>query len=112
MLPQIDRSNAIFDVRQRLVANYVWELPWMKEQHGFIGAPAGRLAVQRIISWQTGAHWEPGHRATVGIRLARRNSDGDPNNPFVAGCTQAQIDSGLALTSAATSTLTAFAMIA
>jgi hypothetical protein len=58
-LPQLDRGNAIFDIRQRLVANYVWELPWMKEQHGVIGHLLGGWQYNGIISWQTGAHWEP-----------------------------------------------------
>ena len=59
MLPQLDRGNSIFDIRQRLVANYVWELPFFKSQQGFIGHVLGGWQYNGIISWQTGAHWEP-----------------------------------------------------
>jgi len=88
MLPQLDRGNAIFDIRQRLVANYVWELPWMKEQHGFLGHILGGWQYNGILSWQTGAHWEPW----------TQSNGGDPVGTIVnsAGttCTQADIDSG------------------
>src|SRR6185369_10226433 len=80
---------------QRLVANYVWELPWMKEQHGFIGHLLGGWQYNGIISWQTGAHWEPWTQSNGGDPVGSLGIlTGDPNNPFVAGCTQAQIDSG------------------
>jgi len=58
-LPQLDRGNSIFDIRQRLVANYVWELPFFQSQQGFIGHLLGGWQYNGIISWQTGAHWEP-----------------------------------------------------
>ena len=95
MLPQLDRSNAIFDVRQRLVANYVWELPFMKEQHGVLGHLLGGWQYNGIISWQTGAHWEPWTQSNGGAPVDSVGVlTGDPDNPFSPGCTQGQIDSG------------------
>ena len=57
--PNLDRGNSIYDVRQRLVLSYVWELPWYKAQQGFLGHVLGGWQVNGIISRQTGAHWEP-----------------------------------------------------
>jgi hypothetical protein len=78
-LQGIDRGNSIFDIRQRLVANYVWELPWFRDQHGVIGHILGGWQHNGIISWQTGAHWEPW----------------DPRSRDLTGdCTQAGINAG------------------
>ena len=57
-LPGLDRGNALFDIRQRLVFNYVWELPG-KNLHGFVGAVLGGWSYNGIWAFQTGAHWEP-----------------------------------------------------
>ena len=78
-LPQLDRGNSIFDIRQRLVANYVWELPFFQSQKGFIGHVLGGWQYNGIFSWQTGAHWEPWDSRS-------RSLSGD--------CSQGGIDSG------------------
>jgi len=57
--PGLDRGNSIFDIRHRLVANYVWQLPWYQSQQGVIGHILGGWQYNGIISWQSGAHWEP-----------------------------------------------------
>ncbi len=57
--PALDRGNSIFDVRQRLVGNYVLELPWYRSQQGILGHILGGWSNIGVISWQTGAHWEP-----------------------------------------------------
>lgn len=86
--PGIDRGNSIFDIRHRLVANYVYELPWMKSQSGVVGHLLGGWQFNGIISWQTGAHWEPW----------TFTNGGDPVGSIVNGagatCTQADINSG------------------
>ena len=81
-LPGLDRGNSIFDIRQRLVANFVWALPWYQSQQGFIGHVLGGWQYNGIISWQTGAHWEPwdGRQRTL---------TGD--------CSQSGIDAGLCI---------------
>jgi hypothetical protein len=81
-LQGIDRGNSIFDIRQRLVANYVWELPWFKDQHGVIGHILGGWQHNGILSWQTGAHWEPW----------------DPRSRTLTGdCSQSGISAGLCI---------------
>ncbi|MGH9501908.1 MAG: carboxypeptidase regulatory-like domain-containing protein [Terriglobales bacterium] len=77
-LPGLDRGNSIFDIRQRLVLNYVWELPG-KNLHGALGAIAGGWSLNGIWSFQSGAHWQPYDSRT-------RNLVGD--------CSQAGIDAG------------------
>ncbi len=57
-LPGLDRGNSLFDIRQRLVLNYVWELPG-KNLHGFVGAVLGGWSYNGIWAFQSGAHWEP-----------------------------------------------------
>jgi hypothetical protein len=81
--PGLDRGNSIFDIRHRLVANYVWDLPWFREQRGVVGHILGGWKYNGIISWQTGAHWEPWNPKSR--KLA--NAAGDP-------CVQADIDAG------------------
>lgn len=91
-LPQLDRGNSIFDIRHRLVANYVWDLPWHKAQQGVAGHILGGWQYVGIISYQSGAHWEPW----------TFNNGGDPvgslgtlsGGVFTPGCDQGQIDSG------------------
>jgi hypothetical protein len=87
-LPGLDRGNSIFDVRQRLVANYVLELPWYKSQQRFIGHVLGGWQYNGIISWQSGAHWEPWSSAQRVL-----TDFTDPANP-VPGCTAATVAAG------------------
>lgn len=61
--PGLDRGNAIFDIRQRLVINYVWQLPG-QNLHRALGAVAGGWSLNGIWSMQTGAHWSPYARNT------------------------------------------------
>ncbi len=57
--PRLDRSNSLFDIRQRLVFNYVYELPFYRNQQGFVGKVLGGWNWSGIISAQSGAHWSP-----------------------------------------------------
>jgi hypothetical protein len=57
-LPQLDRGNSLFDIRHRLVVNYVWQLPG-QNLHGIMGAVLGGWSYSGVWSLQTGAHWEP-----------------------------------------------------
>lgn len=57
-LPGIDRGNSMFDIRHRLVVNYVWQLPG-QDLKGIAGAIAGGWSLNGIWAFQTGAHWEP-----------------------------------------------------
>jgi len=57
-LPGLDRGNSLFDIRHRLVFNYVWELPG-RNLHGILGAVLGGWSYNGVWAFQTGTHWEP-----------------------------------------------------
>ena len=85
--PGLDRGNSIYDIRHRIVANYVWELPWYKSQSGAIGHILGGWQYNGILSFQSGAHWEPWTFTNGGDPVGSiMNKAGDP-------CSQADIDS-------------------
>jgi hypothetical protein len=54
----LDRGNSVFDIRQRLSLNYVWNLPG-QNLHGIEGAAIGGWTLNGIWSFQSGAHWSP-----------------------------------------------------
>jgi hypothetical protein len=56
--PQLDRGNSLFDIRHRVVLNYVWELPG-RNLNGFLGEILGGWSYNGVWAFQTGAHWEP-----------------------------------------------------
>jgi hypothetical protein len=56
--PGLDRGNSIYDIRQRLVMNYVIQLPGQNLK-GAMGAVLGGWSYNGIWAFQTGAHWEP-----------------------------------------------------
>ncbi|MGA2981750.1 MAG: TonB-dependent receptor [Terriglobales bacterium] len=56
--PGLDRGNSIFDIRHRLVLNYVYNLPG-QDLHGAEGALIGGWTLNGIWSFQSGAHWSP-----------------------------------------------------
>jgi len=65
--PALDRGNSIFDIRHRLVLNYVWELPFGKHT-GFLNALLGGWQYNGIWAFQTGAHWSPYDRRSEKLR--------------------------------------------
>jgi hypothetical protein len=75
--PELDRGNSIFDIRHRMVFNYVWELPWYKDQKGVIGHVLGGWQYNGIWSFQSGAHFSP-FCATGGF--CDFNKDGERND--------------------------------
>jgi outer membrane receptor protein involved in Fe transport len=56
--PGLDRGNSIYDIRHRLVVNYVYQLPG-QNMKGFVGAVLGGWSYNGIWSFQSGPHWEP-----------------------------------------------------
>jgi len=58
-VPNLDRGNSVFDIRQRLTFNYVWELPFLQKAHGALGTVLGGWQWNGIWSFQSGAHWSP-----------------------------------------------------
>ena len=57
-IPGLDRGNSIYDIRHRLVFNYVWQLPGQNLK-GAMGAIAGGWNLNGIWQFQSGAHWQP-----------------------------------------------------
>ncbi len=57
--PGLDRSNSVFDIRQRFVVNYVWEMPFFKGRGGAAEAILGGWQINGVFSAQTGNHWSP-----------------------------------------------------
>jgi Carboxypeptidase regulatory-like domain/TonB dependent receptor len=71
--PGLDRGNSQFDIRHRLVVNYVWQLPGQNLK-GAEGLIAGGWNLNGIWSFQSGAHWEPYNAQQPS--LSGTNSDG------------------------------------
>jgi len=82
--PGLDRGNSIFDIRHRLVLNYVWDLPFGKHT-GFMNALLGGWQYNGIWALQTGAHWSPYTRAAEDLVEI---SDG------VTACTATDVNTG------------------
>jgi hypothetical protein len=77
-IPGLDRGNSIYDIRHRLVFNYVWQLPGQNLK-GVMGAIAGGWSLNGIWQFQSGAHWEP---FTSSSSRLREITPSDPvNNP-------------------------------
>jgi outer membrane receptor protein involved in Fe transport len=55
--PDLDRGNSVFDIRHRLALNYVWEMPFFRNQHGVTAILFGGWHWNGIWSTQSGAHW-------------------------------------------------------
>jgi len=56
--PGLDRGDSIYDIRQRLVVNYVYQLPGQNLK-GAMGMMLGGWSYNGIWALQSGAHWEP-----------------------------------------------------
>ncbi|MGO9542668.1 MAG: carboxypeptidase regulatory-like domain-containing protein [Terriglobales bacterium] len=56
--PGLDRGNSIYDIRQRVVLNYVIQLPGQNLK-GALGAIVGGWSYNGIWAFQSGAHWMP-----------------------------------------------------
>jgi hypothetical protein len=87
--PQLDRGNSIYDIRHRLVANFVWDLPILRGSNSFAGKILGGWQWNGIFAYQTGAHWEPFTSAGRSFKatISGVNSDCRSAATFVsAGC--------------------------
>ncbi len=77
--PQFDRGNSIYDIRQRLVINHVWQLPG-QSLRGIGGVILGGWSLNGVWQFQSGAHWQP-------FRGGRARLTGD--------CSQSGVNAGL-----------------
>ncbi len=54
--PQIDKGNSAFDIRHRVAASFVWEIPWMSKASNPIARNTlGGWSVAGVLNFQTGA---------------------------------------------------------
>ncbi len=81
-IPGLDRGNSIYDIRHRLVVNYVYQLPGQNLK-GAMGYLLGGWSYNGIWAFQSGAHWEPYTSQTIG---------------YFGDCSQSGIDAGLCTT--------------
>lgn len=56
--PGLDRGNSVYDIRQRLVVNHVWQMPGYNLK-GPAGYALGGWSLSGIWALQSGAHWSP-----------------------------------------------------
>jgi hypothetical protein len=82
-MPGLDRGNSIYDIRNRVVLNYVYQIPG--PQHGFAGALLGHWQYSGIWAFQSGAHWEPYTGSSA--HLFGTNADGS--------CSVADVNDGM-----------------
>ncbi len=75
-IPGLDRGNSIYDIRNRLVLNYVYQLPG-QNLHGVAGAVLGGWSYNGIWAFQSGAHFQPFTSAQPD--LVEPATAGDPN---------------------------------
>jgi hypothetical protein len=50
----LEWALADYDVRQRLVANWLWEIPFLKGSRGITHTVLGGWQVNGVVQWQTG----------------------------------------------------------
>ena len=84
-LPGLDRGNSVYDIRHRLVLNYVYALPGAN-LHGVAGAVLGGWQYSGIWAMQSGAHWSPYNASSAHVTCTNpddvttcTNSGGDYN---------------------------------
>ncbi|MGB9204557.1 MAG: hypothetical protein WCB94_11385 [Terriglobales bacterium] len=82
-IPGLDRGNSIFDIRHRMVVNYVYQIPG--PQHGFLGEVLGGWQYSGIWAFQSGAHWEP---------FISKPASLSGTNPLDGSCTPADVAGG------------------
>jgi Carboxypeptidase regulatory-like domain/TonB dependent receptor-like, beta-barrel len=88
--PDLDRGNSIFDIRHRVVFNYVWNLPFGKHT-GFMSALADGWTYNGNWAFQTGAHWSPYTRAAEDL-VSTVNFDPITGTPLA--CTATDVNGG------------------
>jgi outer membrane receptor protein involved in Fe transport len=88
--PGLDRGNSIYDIRHRLVVNYVYQLPGQNLK-GAAGMILGGWSYNGIWAFQSGAHWEPTISSSSSVHeVTLVDPVGNPKGI----CTQADVGDG------------------
>jgi carboxypeptidase family protein/TonB-dependent receptor-like protein len=75
-----DRSNCDTDVRHRYVGSVIYQLPFFRDQHGFLGHLLGGFSIASVVSLQTGLPFDivdSGDRSLTGA--------GDDRPDYIGG---------------------------
>lgn len=78
-----DRGNCDTDVRHSYVGNVVYQLPWFRDQRGFVGHVLGGFSVSAVVTLQTGIPFDitdGGDRSLTGA--------GDDRPDYIGGNVQ------------------------
>jgi hypothetical protein len=82
-----ERSLSALDRPHVLSTNFIWDIPWMKEQKGFVGHLAGGWQINGVYILTTGATYTPGQsfNGSYGLGNAYLTSGDRPfvTNPAV-----------------------------
>jgi len=73
---RLDVGNCDTDVRQSYVGSVVYNLPWFKDQHGFLGHVLGGFALSSVVTLQSGIPfdiYDSGDRSLTGAGDDRPN---------------------------------------
>jgi hypothetical protein len=65
-----DRGRSTYDRPHRFSVNGVYELPWMRDQRGFLGRLAGGWQLSAFLTFQSGAPFSALNGADPGFRLS------------------------------------------
>jgi hypothetical protein len=65
-----DRGRSTYDRPHRFSVNGVYELPWMRDQRGFLGRMVGGWQISGFLTFQSGAPFSPLNAADPGFRLS------------------------------------------
>ncbi len=77
----IDKGSSDYDVRHNFVASVVWEVPWLRNRHDFIGRTVGGWSFSTILDKHTGFPYS----ALIGSCNTSQDRNGDsycPDLPF------------------------------
>ena len=66
----LEYGNSLFDITHRFVGEVMWEVPWMKSQHGLAGHFLGGWTTNAIISLQGGFPFQWGRKVTSTARVS------------------------------------------
>lgn len=94
-LHKAERGNSGFDARNVFTANFIWDLPFYREQKGFMGRLLGGWQLNGILLIQPGRPFTPGQQlasrnpyedsaymtAFIGSQSHFRPFNGNPNAP-------------------------------
>lgn len=77
-----DWGNSVFDRRHVFTGTYVYNLPFFRDQHGFVGHALGGWELSGVVNWSTGIHYDfvtqSCNEDYVGLGTCGNSYAGDP----------------------------------